>query len=179
MVAGPLQVQEGRDGGATWRTSWEVIDQQRLALARHYPYVDDPARELSSVALVVHATAGGHVVRVANGRDGFALRTADGQWRRIGFPPGGRVPPLGRPGPHHLGAVRGPVRAGHSGAGSVDRAGGGTPPGSRHRWRRLLTAPGLLLVAAGLASRHMRTCRPRRWPVRPVIAPVMPRGRHR
>src|SRR5690606_31592217 len=68
VVSGQLKVLETRDGGEHWRISWQVTDAQRQALARHYPDVDDPVRELSSVALVVHPTRGGHVVLVANGR---------------------------------------------------------------------------------------------------------------
>jgi hypothetical protein len=85
VVEGRLAVEESFNGGATWRTSWEVTDEQRQRLARHYPYVDDLEVELSSRALVVHTTEAGHVVLVANGWDGFALRTEDGEWRRIGF----------------------------------------------------------------------------------------------
>jgi hypothetical protein len=85
LVDGQLRVEESRDAGATWRASWEVTEEQRERLARHHPGLDDPASQLSSLALVVHATDAGHVVLVANARDGFAVRSEDGQWHRLGF----------------------------------------------------------------------------------------------
>lgn len=85
VVPGLLRVEETRDGGATWETSWEVDQRERDLLAQQLPELGDPATNLSSHALVVHPTDAGYVVLVANGRDGYALRDQDGQWRRIGF----------------------------------------------------------------------------------------------
>lgn len=85
VVPGHLRVEESTDGGATWSTSWQVPDDRRRYLARRYDGIHDAEAELASVALAVHPVAGGHVVIVANGRDGYARRDASGRWERIGF----------------------------------------------------------------------------------------------
>ncbi|HEX5542704.1 MAG TPA: hypothetical protein VFX60_14280, partial [Micromonospora sp.] len=84
-VPGHLRVEETRDGGATWSTSWQVPDDRRGYLARQYSGLGDVDEYLSSRALLVHPVPGGHVVIVANGRDGYALRDTAGRWERIGF----------------------------------------------------------------------------------------------
>lgn len=84
-VPGLLRVEETRDGGMTWHTSWEIDEATRDELARKLPSLVDPELNLASHALVVHPTDTGYVVLVANGRDGYALRDEDGQWRRLGF----------------------------------------------------------------------------------------------
>jgi hypothetical protein len=87
VVARHLAVERSDDGGSTWADSWMISDRRRGALARAYPGLGDADRELASVAVAVHdLDGGGHLVLVANGRDGFALRHADGTWQRIGFP---------------------------------------------------------------------------------------------
>jgi hypothetical protein len=94
-----MGVQRTADGGATWRTDWHVGDGDRRKLARQYPNAGDYDTDLVSVAVAVHDTDdGGHVVVVANRRDGFAVRDTDGVWKRIGFPETGYdddVPALG------------------------------------------------------------------------------------
>lgn len=84
---------ETRTGGGDWVTSWRIGDRDR-----HYLYrtIDNLERigDLSSTAIAVRETAGGgHVVLVANGPDGFAMRDATGAWQRIGFPGQGRAAP--------------------------------------------------------------------------------------
>lgn len=85
VVPGKLRVEESTDAGTTWRTSWEVSDEARRYLIRSYDDLGDPEVYLSSQALVVHPTSAGHVVVVANGRDGVAVREPDGRWTRVGF----------------------------------------------------------------------------------------------
>ena len=84
-VPGHLRVEESGDGGRTWTVSWQVTDSQRHRLARAYPSLGNAEVYLSSNALAVQSVPGGHVVVVANGRDGYARRDVDGTWRRIGF----------------------------------------------------------------------------------------------
>jgi hypothetical protein len=82
---GHLRVDESVDGGKTWQVSWEVSDDRRDLLRRAYDDLGDVRVYLSSNALAVLAMPGGHVVVVANGRDGYARRDASGTWERIGF----------------------------------------------------------------------------------------------
>ncbi|MBU8858890.1 MULTISPECIES: hypothetical protein [unclassified Micromonospora] len=96
---GAIRVEESDDGGRTWRLSWQVTDEQRELLRARYPESGPNGERVAGQDLTVLDVAGGqHVVLVANGRDGFAVRDADGGWRRIGFA-GGRwgaePPPLG------------------------------------------------------------------------------------
>ncbi|HEV7707093.1 MAG TPA: hypothetical protein VGP16_02750 [Asanoa sp.] len=84
-----LRVEASGDGGATYATSWEIVGEPYAMLADSYPDVADPAEHLSSRSLVVHAVAGGHVVFVANGRDGLLYRGVGGTWQRLGFPSSG------------------------------------------------------------------------------------------
>lgn len=85
VVPGHLKVEQSDDSGASWQTSWEVPDRQRDYLARSYEELRDVGRDLSSLAVAVVPTAGGDLVIVANGRDGYAVRDAGGHWERIGF----------------------------------------------------------------------------------------------
>ena len=88
VVPGRLAVEESADGGQTWRLSWEVGDEARRILAADaYPDVTDLDRYLSSRAVVVWPDGDGYAVLVANGRDGYARRDADGTWQRISFEP--------------------------------------------------------------------------------------------
>jgi len=89
VVAGELRVEESHDSGATYTTAWQVTGDTRTKLASEYDGLGDPAIHLSSRAVVVHAVAGGHVVFVANGRDGVLYRNVAGTWRRLGVPRGG------------------------------------------------------------------------------------------
>ena len=108
LSPGRIRVQESDDAGRTWRLSWEITERQReLLKARHQEAGPDGARITGQDLAVLDLPGGGHVVLVANGRDGFALRDADGGWRRIGFPDGwsssSGPPPLDRisPGDRH------------------------------------------------------------------------------
>ncbi|GAA4593198.1 hypothetical protein BJY16_000889 [Actinoplanes octamycinicus] len=85
VVPGRMAVQT-RTGTGPWTTSWAVGELDRRVLQHGYGDVYNVAGQLSSVALGVQEVAGGHVVVVANSRDGFAVRDPDGTWRRIGFP---------------------------------------------------------------------------------------------
>ena len=95
-----MAVQRTGDGGNTWTTDWQVGDNDRRKLSRQYPNAAGIDTDFVSVAIAVHdAEAGGHVVVVANRRDGFAERDVDGIWKRIGFPETGyddNVPAIGQ-----------------------------------------------------------------------------------
>jgi hypothetical protein len=85
-VAGRLGVQESTDGGLTWAVAWEVPEFERVRLARQLGVESYDQAGLASLVLVVRdQAAGGVVVLVANGRDGFARRDASGNWQRLGF----------------------------------------------------------------------------------------------
>jgi len=83
-VRGHLRVEETTDG-TSWRVAWQITDRERVRLGRAYEGDVDVDRDLSSVALAVAPVPGGHVVVVANGRDGYVVRDAGGGWSRIGF----------------------------------------------------------------------------------------------
>ncbi|MET8362004.1 hypothetical protein ABZU53_00330 [Micromonospora sp. NPDC005194] len=86
VASGHLRVEQSDDAGVTWQVAWEVSDGQREELARRYPSPGDVRQHFSSRELTVYPHAGGgHEVLVANGRDGFLRRLADGGWRRDGF----------------------------------------------------------------------------------------------
>lgn len=85
---GHLRVLESADGGASWSTSWQVPDGRRMYLARQHRVLSagDVVARLSAQAVAVLPTAGHrHLVVVANGPDGYAVRNASGRWERIGF----------------------------------------------------------------------------------------------
>ncbi|WP_144118718.1 hypothetical protein [Catellatospora sichuanensis] len=90
-VAGRLLVESSQDGGATWRTEWEISGKQLAVLTDEYEdsgvfgMLGTPAGDLSSRMLVVLERDGGHVVLVANGRDGLLRRDVDGRWTRLGM----------------------------------------------------------------------------------------------
>ncbi|GIF37959.1 hypothetical protein BC793_112158 [Actinoplanes xinjiangensis] len=84
VVPDELGVQSSTDGGP-WTDSWRIGDDDRQALYRDYADIET-ILALSSGALAVQDVPGGHVVVVANGRDGFAVRDPAGRWTRIGFP---------------------------------------------------------------------------------------------
>ncbi|WP_155348832.1 hypothetical protein [Acrocarpospora pleiomorpha] len=81
IVPGRLKVEESADG--RWVTSWEISpgDQDRLARA----YAPGSPEVAESLAIAVQQRANGHVVVVANGADGIALRDVSGAWRRLGW----------------------------------------------------------------------------------------------
>ncbi|MGW4500226.1 hypothetical protein ACWENR_16630 [Micromonospora sp. NPDC004336] len=106
VVPGQLAVEQSEDGGRSWRRAWGATEAQRAILRRQYPDPGQRGERLATQELTVRDTGDGqHVVLVANGRDGFALRRPDGSWERIGFagdgkvagyPFDGRPPALGR-----------------------------------------------------------------------------------
>ncbi|HEY7223024.1 MAG TPA: hypothetical protein VH561_05335 [Micromonosporaceae bacterium] len=74
-VAGDaLRVDVSQDGGATYTVAWQIDGDAYNLLAHTYPDLGDAAQHLSSRSVVVHATANGYVVFVANGRDGLLFR---------------------------------------------------------------------------------------------------------
>lgn len=75
---------ESRSGDGPWQRVWGFSDAEFRTLERGYAHED--STWLGSEELTVLDVPSGHVVAVANGRDGFAIRDADGTWRRIGFP---------------------------------------------------------------------------------------------
>lgn len=86
VAATTLRVESSDDGGKTYSVAWTVDGDTYKMLAESYPRVGDPAEHLSSRSIVVHAVAGGHVVFVANGRDGLLYRDVHGAWHRLGSP---------------------------------------------------------------------------------------------
>ncbi|MEU4790258.1 hypothetical protein AB0F95_11175 [Micromonospora tulbaghiae] len=99
VLSGRVRVEESDDAGRTWRLSWEIPERQRELLKARYEEAGPDGRRITGQDLaVLDVPGGGHVVLVANGRDGFAVRDVDGGWRRIGFTGGewgAEPPPLG------------------------------------------------------------------------------------
>lgn len=85
---GLLRVESGGDA-IGWTTAWEITGTDYEQLAAEYPALGDRAEHLSSRSIVVREVTGGHVVFVANGRDGLLYRSANGVWHRLGIPMGG------------------------------------------------------------------------------------------
>ncbi|WP_327000143.1 hypothetical protein OHA72_34075 [Dactylosporangium sp. NBC_01737] len=117
VVPGRMAVEETVDGAGAWRLSWEVSEGRRQFLARQYNDITAIGVDLVSAELAVLPVAGGHIVLVANRRDGVAVRFADGTWQRVGTPVAAgttTVEPLVAPGRHvllefALAATTGPV----------------------------------------------------------------------
>ncbi|ATO15006.1 hypothetical protein CO540_15205 [Micromonospora sp. WMMA2032] len=110
-LPGRIRVEESDDAGRTWRLSWQVTEEQRELLRARYQEAGSAGERIAGQDLaVLDVTGGRHVVLVANGRDGFALRDPDGGWRRIGFADdqGEGPPPLGviSPGDRHNDPLR-------------------------------------------------------------------------
>lgn len=84
-----LRVDASGVGGDNYTTAWEISGGTYRMLADSYPGVGDPGEHLSSRSVVVHAVVGGHVVFVANGRDGLLYRDVRGTWHRLGSPTSG------------------------------------------------------------------------------------------
>ncbi|MDH2425639.1 hypothetical protein [Sphaerisporangium sp. TRM90804] len=84
------------DGGATWTTTWQVPPQVRERLRGSCTPEDDPP---SSKAVAVLPRTGGHVVVVANGCDGIAVRDPSGTWHRFTFTANLDPQPQGAPWP--------------------------------------------------------------------------------
>ncbi|WP_344972946.1 hypothetical protein [Streptosporangium fragile] len=88
VVPPRLAVDESLDGGANWKTVWTVSEGRADALRRNTE--DHSARAWQgSAAVAVQRRPDGHVVVVANGNDGIAVRDTRGTWQRLGFPPSG------------------------------------------------------------------------------------------
>ncbi|WP_144119503.1 hypothetical protein [Catellatospora sichuanensis] len=85
---GLLRVESGGDDTG-WTTAWEITGADYDQLAAGYPALGDRAEHLSSRSIVVREVTGGHVVFVANGRDGLLYRSVNGVWHRLGIPRGG------------------------------------------------------------------------------------------
>ncbi|GII77610.1 hypothetical protein Sru01_25920 [Sphaerisporangium rufum] len=77
-----LRVDETNDGGTTWTAAWQVSPEVRKRLKES---CSEEGARLSSNAVAVLARPGGHVVVVANGCDGIALRDVSGVWHRFTF----------------------------------------------------------------------------------------------
>ncbi|GAB3833792.1 DUF308 domain-containing protein [Dactylosporangium cerinum] len=86
VVPGRMAVEETVDDGRTWRLSWEVSDGRREFLARQVDDLKSTRVDLVSAEVAVLPVTGGHLVLVANRRDGLAVRFADGTWQRVGVP---------------------------------------------------------------------------------------------
>ncbi|WP_446216494.1 hypothetical protein [Micromonospora sp. IBHARD004] len=89
VVPGRLRVERRHGDTGAYTVAWEVGDATYRQLAAAQPDLGDPAAHLSSRSLVVHKVGGGHVVFVANGRDGLLYRDVTGGWHRLGSPQGG------------------------------------------------------------------------------------------
>ncbi|GAA1541303.1 hypothetical protein GCM10009827_070940 [Dactylosporangium maewongense] len=138
-----LRVEQSTDGGTTFGTVWEVSGEAYTRLGAKYPRLGDPAQHLSSRSLVVHAVPGGHVVFVADGRDGLLYRDVRGAWHRLGSPDSGEgccyyEPPPSLAAPSLTGL---PLLAG-AGTAAVILLFGLVPTARRRAWR------GLPVVAA-------------------------------
>ncbi|WP_051753246.1 hypothetical protein [Streptosporangium amethystogenes] len=83
-----LGVDETRDGGTSWKTVWGVTEGREDALRRSNDHPYTPPWQ-GSTAIAVQRVPDGHVVVVANGTDGIAVRGPWGAWRRHGFSAGG------------------------------------------------------------------------------------------
>ncbi|MEO3800026.1 hypothetical protein [Nonomuraea sp. B1E8] len=82
VVPDRTAVQQSDDGGRTWRPSWPTSEDDRERLRRTY----SGGHEHHSMGLAAVPRPGGHVVVVANGRDGILVRDVQGTWRRVGWP---------------------------------------------------------------------------------------------
>jgi hypothetical protein len=81
-----LQVSETIDGGKTWNTVWKISSQEQQRLKESLKETcDSPFDILYSAALTVLTRPKGHVVVVANGCDGVAVRDTSGAWHRWTF----------------------------------------------------------------------------------------------
>lgn len=103
LVDDRVKVMRSADGGRTWATDWEIPPNRVTMLERELVGEQTQEPPIVSSTLVVQERPGGHVVVVANKRDGLAVRGIDGAWRRIGLTPGGGLSesaaiPLDRPG---------------------------------------------------------------------------------
>lgn len=89
VVPGHLRVEQRHGDARGYTVAWEIGGATYRRLAEGLPDLGDPAVHLSSRSLVVHEVGDGHVVFVANGRDGLLYRDVAGGWHRLGSPRGG------------------------------------------------------------------------------------------
>lgn len=87
LVPARLAVEQSDDAGATWSPSWAVSPGRQRFLDRlhHDDYLYGGADSAVSTDVAVLSVPGGHVVAVANGTEGVALRDVSGRWHRLGF----------------------------------------------------------------------------------------------
>ncbi|TXK35055.1 glycoside hydrolase [Nonomuraea sp. C10] len=91
LVRHHVKVLRSGDGGRTWEPEWEIPPGRVTMLERELVGGRPDEDPIVSRTLVVQDRPGGHVVVVANGRDGVAVRGVDGTWRRFGFSADGRL----------------------------------------------------------------------------------------
>jgi hypothetical protein len=89
VVPGHLRVERRLGDTGEYVLAWEIGGATYRQIAETQPDLGDPAVHLSSRSLVVHKVGDGHVVFVANGRDGVLYRDDTGEWHRLGSPQGG------------------------------------------------------------------------------------------
>ncbi|MFI9558938.1 hypothetical protein [Nonomuraea endophytica] len=116
IVAGRLKVERSADGERTWTSAWEVSPGRTEWLKRGH-VGDGRPKDPRSLALALQERPDGHVVVVANGRDGIVVRDTGGTWRRYGYGAGGGLStgaavPLTGPGERVDGEMRVAVLAG-------------------------------------------------------------------
>ncbi|WP_182908013.1 hypothetical protein [Microbispora sp. H13382] len=87
VVPHRLAVEQSDNAGATWSPAWAVSPGRQLFLDRrhHDDYLYGGIDPAASVAVAVLPVPAGHLVAVANGSEGVALRDAAGRWHRLGF----------------------------------------------------------------------------------------------
>ena len=87
-----IGVEASATGGAKWRPEWSLTAAQLAQIASDTWNYDRPAvaAEFASSGVAIVGSGASFQVYVANGRDGFAVRDADGTWRRA-IAGGGRV----------------------------------------------------------------------------------------
>lgn len=78
-----LGVDETVDGGATWRTSWEIPPERWDWLERRHDLLDYQSGLVGGFDILVRAIPGGHEVVVAAGVEGLVVRSPDGAWSRV------------------------------------------------------------------------------------------------
>lgn len=88
VVPGRLGVSHATGRDQPFVAVWGIDGDAYAHLAAHYRELNAPV-DLVSTSIVVEAVPGGHVVVVADGRDGVLYRDVTGAWRRLGVPMGG------------------------------------------------------------------------------------------
>ena len=78
-----LGVDETADGGATWRTAWEIPPERWKWLVGRHDLPEYQADLLGGFDILVRAVPGGHEVVVAAGVEGLVVRSPAGGWNRV------------------------------------------------------------------------------------------------